>query len=60
MKKIIIIILFAVIIIFVLDYISQKQKGYIYLIPKGYKGKLIIIFNQKNAPSLKKKMDILL
>jgi len=33
----------------------NTQKGSIYIIPEGYKGKLSIAYNQKNKPALEEK-----
>ncbi len=35
--------------------ISNTQKGSIYIIPEGYKGKLSIVYNQKDKPALEEK-----
>ena len=51
-------ILVAVFLLFVaqLFYMeNNRQKGYIYIIPEGYKGKLVVVFNKKGAPPLKEK-----
>jgi len=56
-KKIIYFIIFLLFIYFVLNWyiISNTQKGSIYIIPEGYKGKLSIVYNQKDKPALEEK-----
>jgi len=57
MKKIIYSIVFLLFIYFVLNWyvISTTQKGSIYIVPEGYKGKLSIVYNQKDQPVLEEK-----
>jgi flagellar biosynthesis protein FliQ len=47
-------IVFGLIIILLFIFMYQKPKGYIYLIPNNYEGKLEIVFNVKNEKPLKK------
>jgi len=56
-KKIIYFTIFLFFIIFCIIFFinSKTQKGTIYIIPKGYKGKLSIVYNQKNKPTLEEK-----
>lgn len=50
-----ILFLLFIIIFIVLIIESNIQKGSIYLIPEGYKGKLSIVYNQKDKPALEEK-----
>ena len=47
--------LIVVFLIFLVYMDKNTLKGSIYIIPEGYKGKLSIVYNQKNKPALEEK-----
>ena len=47
--------LIVVFLIFLVYMDKNTPKGSIYIIPEGYKGKLSIVYNQKDKPSLEEK-----